>query len=889
MQERCASSLSRSSGTIHSCRRRLPVLTLLALGALWRFSPSLVAGDFEDAQSLFHSGKYAECIRAGVKGIEDSAWQESWRHLKIRAELETGLYGGALATLEVALDRFPESVRLRLLGHKVYLLNNRPQEAEKMLTEIEAKVMQEGWRYTDSVSRVALGRVFLLRGADARLVLENLYDRVKRDRPDYVETYLATGELALEKQDFSLAAESFRQAAKLTPDDPDVHLGLARSYAPSEPEEASKSLARALELNPNHPGGLLMTVDKLIDSEQYAEAKNVLDKVLAVNARHGEAWAYRAVMANLEGDAPGEQLWRGVALKDWPANPAVDHLIGRKLSQKYRFAEGAGYQRQALKLAPKHLPAKIALSQDLLRLGEEQEGWRLADEVYKDDGYNVVAHNLVTLRDTLSKFKTLEADGIVLRMEAREAEIYGRSALELLTRAKRELCAKYDVELPDRIVVEIFPQQKDFAVRTFGLPGGAGFLGVCFGNVVTANSPASQGENPSNWKAVLWHEFCHVVTLRKTHNKMPRWLSEGISVFEEEQARPFGGAFSCPTDGRSWGQSMDARYRKMVLDGELTPVSRLSGAFLDPASPLHLQFAYYESSLVVEYLFETHGLDVVKQILVGLSSGASIKKVLQQNVGSLEKLDEEFARFARQRAEQFAPDAEWGPPELPPGGGPVALSDWLREHPNNVPALRLRAEELMTRGQWQEAKEPLERLLNLCPEAIEADNPYLLLARAHRELGETKAERSVLDRLASLDSDAVPVYMRLMEICLETKDWEGLAANAERMLAVNPLLRAPHRHLASAAEALDDRSRAISSYRALLRMDPPDPAETHFRLARLLRKEGDFNAARRHVLMALEEAPRFREAHRTLLELVDQAESRPQGPDAPQPPAEKQP
>ncbi len=35
---------------------------------------------------------------------------------------------------------------------------------------------------------------------------------------------------------------------------------------------------------------------------------------------------------------------------------------------------------------------------------------------------------------------------------------------------------------------------------------------------------------------VLWHEFCHVITLQKTGNKIPRWLSEGISVFEERRA-----------------------------------------------------------------------------------------------------------------------------------------------------------------------------------------------------------------------------------------------------------------------------------------------------------------------------------------------------------------
>jgi hypothetical protein len=49
-------------------------------------------------------------------------------------------------------------------------------------------------------------------------------------------------------------------------------------------------------------------------------------------------------------------------------------------------------------------------------------------------------------------------------------------------------------------------------------------------------------------------------------------------------------------------------------------------------------------------------------------------------------------------------------------------------------------------------------------------------------------------------------------------------------------------------------------------LDPPDPAEAHYRLARLLHQAGD-PAAKRHVLQALEEAPRFREAHRLLLEI----------------------
>ena len=65
----------------------------------------------------------------------------------------------------------------------------------------------------------------------------------------------------------------------------------------------------------------------------------------------------------------------------------------------------------------------------------------------------------------------------MVRMEAREAELYGERVVELLQRARKTLCEKYDVELEQPIVIEIFPQQKDFAVRTFGMPGVARVLG----------------------------------------------------------------------------------------------------------------------------------------------------------------------------------------------------------------------------------------------------------------------------------------------------------------------------------------------------------------------------------------------------------------------------
>ncbi len=829
--------------------------------------------DIDEARSLYHTGGYAPCARAAESAIERNQWNEAWRRLKIQAELATGDYAPARQTLEKALERYPSSIRLRLLGYQVYRHNDQAARADAMLGQSQALAEQSPWRYTDSANRVVLGRIFLLQGADAREVLEQFYDRARNLRADNAEPYLATGQLALAKNDHAMAAAAFRQAVKLDPDNPDAYAGLAKSLAASDAKAAGKALAGALMRNPRHVPSLLVQIDNLIDAENYLQAQRTLDRVMKINRWQPRAWAYRAVLAHLEGDTKAEALFRDAGLRSWPQNPEVDHLIGRKLSQKYRFAEGAARQRQALNLAGDYLPAKVQLCQDLLRLGEEAEGWRLADDVYQNDGYNVLAFNLVTLNENLSRFRTLEDDDFLIRMDAREADIYGHRVVELLHRAKKTLCEKYDVKLDGRVTVEIFPEQKDFAVRTFGMPGGAGFLGVCFGRVITANSPASQGENPSNWEAVLWHEFCHVATLQKTRNKMPRWLSEGISVYEEKQ------------ENSAWGQTMNPRYRQMVLGGELTPVSELSAAFLNPKSPLHLQFAYYESSLVVEYLIGRHGLRTLQRILTDLANDVPINQTLSWHTGSLAMFESEFERFARHRAEQLAPEIDWEPADIPPRADAAELAAWNGEHPNNFAGLRRHARRLLDQQEWAKAQAPLEQILKHYPGDIGEDGAYAMLALVHRNLKQLDRESAVLERWAARDADALTAYRRLVELAAGAEDWSAVAKNAQRILAVNPLTAFPHRHLAKAAEHLEQPRRAIDAYRAQIALEPPDPADVHFQLARLLHENGEAQSARRQVLMALEEAPRYRDAHRLLLAILRSSGETPPPGDTTQPPA----
>lgn len=808
-------------------------------------------------RELLNAGKYDECIKGAADQI-GKVYGEGYYIVKVQAELARGKYEDATKTVEAGIKNYSWSIGLRWLGYGAYLHSGDNARAADMIKEIDRLYETQAWRFTDAEDLVTLGRVALLVGADPRVILENFFDRAKKNAKNEPDGYIAAGEMALDKNDKQLAAELFSDAAKRFPDNVEVLFGLARSLTDSNASRSGELFEQILKLNPRHLPTILLQTDRLISSEQFEPAEKNIRIALKVNPRSPKAWAFRAVIAHLQSDHKREGECRGNALATWKDNPSVDHWIGEKLSRAYRFKEGAEYQRRSLEFDPAFLPAKVQLSQDLLRLGKEQEGWNLAAAAHEADGYDTTTFNLLNLRDHMAKFRTIENDHFIVRMSTQEADIYGDRVIRLLERARATLTAKYDLELQDKITVEIFPSENDFAVRTFGMPAVSGFLGVCFGKVITANSPASQLDNPNNWEAVLWHEFCHVVTLSLTNNKMPRWLSEGISVFEETK------------ENKTWGMAMLPQYREWILEGQMQKVGELSKAFINAPTPIHVQFAYFQSSLVVEYIAQEHGVEAIREILGDLGNGVLINEALNRRTNGIEDLEEGFVKFAQARAKALAPKVDWTAPEIEVLRDPTQLASFVEANPNNYIALKNGAIMLMKAQDWDKAESALKHLIEIYPSDVSGSNAYELLSRVYREQGRTELEQSILEEFVGISADAVSSYERLIELYSEQRDYPGVLAATDRLFAVNPLTKAPWRLRAEAATALNQSDKAIEAWQSLIGLGPEDPALVHFSLAKLLYAKGD-DAARRHVLRALEEAPRYRDAHKLLLKIVSKS------------------
>lgn len=834
----------------------LPQLQLLFIWLLvFGFAlPSRAAEDAADGWKPFRTGDYAGAVtRARALRESNGRNEDAWR-LEAEALLIQGKYSEARSLLHQALRTVPVSIRLRLLLREAELQSGREADAAEELQQIAA-IANGSARYLrrDAGFLSAAGEAALIMGVEPRLVLENFLRPAQRETPPSRDAFLIAGKLALDKHDYALASRTFEEALQLFADDPDLWWGLASSFLNGDRTKLAEYAARALALNPKHLPTLLLVAENLIDTEDYAGAQHELALVREVNPRRPEALALLAVIAHLQNDEASFNRFREEAFSSWKTNPAVDHLIGRKLSQKYRFAEGAASQRRALSFDSAFAPARMQLAEDLLRLGRDEEGWTMAQQAHDADPYDVTAYNLVTLRDQLGKFTTLTTPHFRLRMSSQEAAIYGPRALALLEQARERLTAKYGLSLDQQTTVEIYPDPKDFAVRTFGMPGRPGYLGVCFGPVVTVNSPSTQR---ANWESVLWHEFCHVITLTLTRNRMPRWLSEGISVYEESQANP------------AWGRPMSVSDRARILGGKMRPVQQMSAAFLQAETQDDVLFAYSESALVVQFIVERYGFDAIKALLGALREGVEMNEALARHVAPLDDLEKGFLPFAQAKAEALG----GGYDLTPPSDGVKGMV--TRLNPKNLPVQLQGIQELIDKKEWAEAKTKLLEVTRRAGYVPGEYNAHALLAQVCAALEDREGERAAWRAIAEHESDALSAVSRLVTLAEQASDWEEAIRWSKQWLAINPLAAKPWRTLLDAGEKRGTPAEAIAAGQTLLRLSPTDAAAVHYRVARLL-QPSDRAEARKHVLLALAEAPRYRAAYDLLNQLPSQEKAVP--------------
>jgi tetratricopeptide (TPR) repeat protein len=649
---------------------------------------------------------------------------------------------------------------------------------------------------------------------------------------------LRWGKMFLEAGQTADAARLFLEALEIDPKDVAARLAFA-SIGGSESEDAvvEDETPKLLADNPNLVEAQLLAARIALGSGEIEDAVKAAQRALQLAQQQKfpplEAQAMLAAIEVMRHRDPGQ--WTKAALDYNPRYGAMFEALGTVEVRRRRYVEADAWMQRAVQVQPDLWSARRELALNLMRLGRITEARPHLEAAYEGDPFSTTTVNTLRLLDSLSKFDVIKVatPAMNLQLNKQESATLGPYVEQVAREAINTFSRRYGYQPAGPVTVEIYPDHDDFAVRTAGLPG-IGLLGVTFGDLVAMDSPSGRKSGDFHWGSVLWHEMAHVFTLGATRNRVPRWLSEGLSVFEEW------------TTGPTPGVAVTTKLLNTFKDGKLLPVVKLDNGFMAPTYEGQVQMSYEQAGLICLYADQRWGFARLVEFLHAFDNDTTTTEAAVRSVFKIapEDFDKDFQRFMRERFANYLAD----PPR------------WTN--------LMERAHRMLDAHNWAAAREAAQAAIQMLPEFTSGGSAYEVLAAA--EEGDGKPDAAIAALLAWRKAGGWdPEGLRKLGALLLTAKRKTEAA--EVLAAVNyadPLAIDGHDRLGQLLLEQKRGADALREYRVLLALQPLDTAAANFGMASAYRQSGDNRQARRHLLESLDTAPNYRPAQKLLLEMT---------------------
>jgi len=684
----------------------------------------------------------------------------------------------------------------------------------------------------------------LLYVARSLRAIQNLSDSndvfkfIAKSDPKNAEAFVAWGDLLSDTTNEAEAVLSYQDALAIDPNMPEALLGMARNLS-DDPENAEKAFNRVREFNPKNPEANLLAANQTIDSEEYTKALENIDKVLAVNPQSTAAISLVATINYLQGNTEKYNQAVQKVLQINPLDNELYYSLASNCVSLRLYKQAADFAMEAVRLNPSDWQSMTVMGVNLLRIGQEDAGKAALERAYAmekafaGNAFDEVTVNTLRLTDSWKDFDRITTPHFRVKLSHKESAALRPYVTDLLEKAYKDLSAKYDFTPEGPIDFEMYPDHADFEVRATGLTG-LGALGVCFGKLLVLDSPSARPPDTFNWGSTLWHEFTHVITLQITDHKIPRWFSEGLSVYEERQEFP------------GWGDRMKLSNLLAIETKDpkrrFLPIALLNNGFIFPIYDGQVQVSYYQASMVAEYIATKWGFPAIRKMLLLYKAGKSTADVFKEGLNvSLDQFDTEFTKWIDDKAAAIDPEQYH---KLTVEGG-MALEA----------------------GDFDKAIKSLTAAVAIYPEYTDDSNAYEPLVQAYLHKGDKANEMATLKKLLENNETNYPAYVRLSQLLSESGDDAGAARYMEAAMYVRPMDLAGHEKLGQLMLGLKSYPKAEREYETLLALNSTDRAGAYYHLAEAEFADGRRDDAKKNVLESLKIAPSYAPALDLLLKV----------------------
>ncbi len=488
----------------------------------------------------------------------------------------------------------------------------------------------------------------------------------------------ADGEIAHPEAKGRSPGELLKQALTINPRHESATLGLFelnRFNWNRQSRSPTEILSEWLRLRPASIEGLLIGASADLDDGQLVSARERIAQLEKLAAGRRELRTLQAALAWIEHrESDARKLLDLLAQQD-AGDGRPEREVGRTLCELYRFAESLDFLERAVKRDPADYEAWSQLGRARANTGDEDAAIVALDKATELAAGRQSAWRFNTskvLARIQNKFVRLRAGDHTFRWAPDAASVLETYLVPFYANARESLAVRYGFT-PGPVQIEVFEKHGDFSVRSTGFEGFPA-LGVCFGPVVTAVSPVSELRGTFSWARTSFHEFTHVIHLGLSHNRCPRWITEGLATWEEVNREP------------SWTRNMRRELIDSRASGELIGVRDLNRAFRGP----RILFAYYQSGLWCQMMIERHGFASMVHLLEAFDRGLDLDGALALVFKATpEELDRRFEEFVDREVGALRIEPRWSPGRLaklqldlaskPPAGG-AERARWIEDN-----------------------------------------------------------------------------------------------------------------------------------------------------------------------------------------------------------------
>ncbi len=707
------------------------------------------------------------------------------------------------------------------------------------LEEIDSLLWSEGGdrrageRLVDRVeARAVRARILGRPSSEYRLMMTELARvREEIDRFDW-RPRLMEARLLVEKHKRSEAIPALHETLSLNPRCAEAWFLLGRiALGGFDFDSAARASLALRRLSNRSVFADLLDAESALINDDPETAIGILDTLLVREPFLREALALRAASDAVAYDIASARTRLDAMDVIFPGCADGYHTVGRFLSQNRQYGDAAFFLEEAVSRRPRWSAPLIELGLLEMQSGRDERALAALQRVARLDPFNERAAFSLRLLEELSVFESIETEHFIIRYLPGEDEVLVRMMPDALEAMHHEVVARFDHEPTAKTVIEVMPDHEFFSVRITGMPW-IHTVAACTGPVIAMEVPRKGAPSLHlglfDWLDTLRHEYTHTITLDRTRNRIPHWLTEAASVTMELAPRDYPTARMLATELQS---------------GQLFDMQEINWAFVRPRRPIDRQLAYAQGAWMVEYMNATHGSDALVDLLDhyfdGLPQSDAMNRVLGLSEESFHRGFLDWAQgevaawgfFASPSVndliEEHVQSSDPDGVDDPPGDlkarafvpDDAQIERWLEEHPGHPDLLELIVRRRIDRDSRNDS-ETLE-YLNRYRVARPVDPyPDQVLARLHLDSDERHLAVAPLARLEALETRD-PLYAHQLTLLLrELGSSEEARSSASKMLRIDPYRPEFHELAAAVSIETGRLDEARSFLEALIILEP---------------------------------------------------------------------